>query len=473
MADPQPVVANAVFAFQAHSVDNGGTGPSNIVAMDASVMNPGFLTDTDVVLDRKKDPADPDGLQEIVDAMLQRIPKLAALRFALVDLTTEVNLPALAGNKMTLQGGLGSMAKIAIMFTAYQLKFDLEQLAKAQKLKDKDALFKAARDRWVDTQKDSPGAKTKEIHPGDATTRMPKLSLRGDLFIEEPTGGKESTIRVPATASFPNLERIFDVTSSGSGGDPTIEFKGADLIQVGKPGAPVVNDAARRYVARTKDNITEADKLTFAERLWLSIDESDNAASHTCIRDLGFIYIGSSLFQSDLYNPKRGGGLWEGASHRGTTWQRSFVPGTGRSAPAFQNSTPAAVASFMTLLAQGRLVNAASSKAMLDLMSKRKSATFGSFTRSFLGEGLRFVSPGTRSPRFRFSLKTIHSKLGIGDFDNDCVLIERDDRSKTLKYAAAAFDDPNVDADHLLHELAVELDKCIQQHNGLAPQDTP
>src|SRR5262245_35109983 len=191
MADP--VVANAVFAFQAHSVDTGfSIGVSNVVPMTPSVMNPGFLTDAGVTVDRKKNPPDPDGLQDLVDAMLGRKPALAGLRFALVDLTTDVDLPALAGHDLTLQGGLGSMAKMAIMLAAYQLKFDLEQLAKAKSLNDKDALFKAARDLWVDTQKDSPGAKTTEIHPGDAATRMPKLSLRGDLFIHEPTGGKET-----------------------------------------------------------------------------------------------------------------------------------------------------------------------------------------------------------------------------------------------------------------------------------------
>ena len=45
---------------------------------------------------------------------------------------------------------------------------------------------------------------------------------------------------VPATASFPNLERIFDVTPSSSGGVPAVEFKGADLIQVGKVTEPVL-----------------------------------------------------------------------------------------------------------------------------------------------------------------------------------------------------------------------------------------
>ena len=477
MADP--VVANAVFAFQAHSVDTGAPiGASNIIAMKPSVMNPGFLTATDVVLDRKKDPADPDGLQDLVDAMLQRKTALAQLRFALVDMTTDVDLPALAGNLLTRQGGLGSMAKIAIMLAAYQLKFDLEQLAKGPGAKDKDALFKAARDRWVDTQKDSPGATPTEIHPGDAATKMPKLSLRGDLFIHEPTGGKETTIKVPATASFPNLERIFDVTTDPGGGAPAIEFIGADVIQVGKAGAPVVTDKLKNYVKRTPDNLAEVDKLTFAERLYLSIDESDNAASHTCIRDIGFIYVGSTLFQSDLYNPKRGGGLWEGASHLGTTWQRSFVPGSGRSAPDFQNSTPAAIASFLTLLAQNRLVNLASSRAMRELMSKRKTG-FGSFTRSFFEEGLTHVGlkPHPRdvftSTGPRFALSATHSKLGIGTFHNDCALIARTDRGKVLKYAAAGFDDPLAGGPEQLWDLIVELDKCIQQHNGLAPQDTP
>src|SRR5579864_5933123 len=108
-------------------------------------MNLPFMTDTDT----QKDPV----LQGILDHQIPATdimrgdppPKGKGLRFALVDLTGDkLNNPKFAGHREKDQGGLGSMAKLACMCAAFQLKFDLELLG----LTDLTALFKQARDTW-------------------------------------------------------------------------------------------------------------------------------------------------------------------------------------------------------------------------------------------------------------------------------------------------------------------------------------
>jgi len=449
----QPAVAPTFFSFLPHFC-HSERKPQDVVRMNPSEMDPGFLTATDVIRHQN---AAGTGLQDIVNRMLERKKHLRKHRFSLVDLTTNLFvLPPFAGNEEKKQGGLGSMAKLAIMYAAFQLKFDLEQLAKQQGLQKEEEIFKAARSQWAETQKRDSNSPVTELHPGDQQARIPRIELRGSLVRVD---GKAFPLPIPATAASPNLERIFKMTATG------LQFQGSDRVFIDQPGAPHTSQGVEDYVHKTPENFTKIRQLSFAERMLLMVDESDNTASHTCVQDVGYLYIASSLFQSDLYNPKRGGGLWEGSSHRGLNWEKSFVI----PAADFQNSTAAAFASLLTLIAQGRLVNPAASAAMKHLMSKKKTGltvvsqgqarSVGSYTRSFLGEGL--LPKG-----FRF--KEFSSKIGIGDFVNDCALVLREDRGKELHYAVAAFDD-NGDGKSI-GELMVELDMCVQENNGLAPQ---
>jgi hypothetical protein len=452
-----PAVAQTFFSFLPHFC-HSLRKPEEIVPMTPAEMDPGFFTDTGVVLDRN---AAKTGLQDILDRVLARRADLRKLRFAVADLTTDLFLfPQFAGNLETKQGGLGSMAKLAIMYTAFQLKFDLEQIAKQQNLKTEAELFKAARAMWAETQKLDASAPVTELHPGEPG--IPKIELLGKLV---KVAGKRFPLPIRPDAATPNLERVFTLTSTG------LEFRGSDLVLLDKPGAPHTSPGAQVYVDRTKENINAARKLTFAERLFLAIDESDNICSHTCVQDLGYLYIASSLFQSGLYNPKRNGGLWEGSSHAKMNWEKSFVADKAD----FQNSTPAAIVAFLTLLAQGRLVSPTASTAMRHLISKLKNGLtlviegkripVRSYTRSFLGEGLA-AAIQTR-PDGTKGFRAFGSKIGIGDFHNDCALAQREDRGKELHYAVAAFDDgPSLQG---LKDLVVEIDMSIQERNGLTP----
>ena len=441
---------------------------AGVADLTASVMNPGFLTATGVT---RNDP-----LQKIVNRRVLEDgvaapthPALRTLRFSLVDLTGAAKLasPQYAGFKDLEQGGLGSLAKTAAMWAAYQLKFDLEELAKSQSTAA--ALFKAARDAWDATQKRD-ASKTSTLFASN-----PKIELLGKLIELD---GKPSVL--PRGLAAPDLERIFDVVPD-SAGKLTVRFKGAAGILVEDPAvstAPHISKAVKDFIAKSPDNLTEARKLSFADRLFLMIDESDNAACHSCIENISFLYIASLLWQADIYSPARGGGLWEASTHdtpNPVRWIFPPVPKGARGAD-FVSATAASVAALFTLMEQGRLVNPAACAGMKQLTSKDKkdptdpvNPNFGSLTRSFFEEGFR---------RNRIGHVRLHSKLGIGNFRNDGAIIVRSVPNPAvpgtrteIRYVATGFDDDVLG--EKLRALIVELDKCILENNGLITASTP
>jgi hypothetical protein len=458
----QPVVSDMKLSFLPHLAQPLTGGP---VSVAPGAINPGFLTTTDVTHD--------PGLQAIVRRRVLEEgkrdedavnPQFRKMRFALVDLTgpTKLLTPQFAGRNETVQGGLGSMAKMSCMYAAYQLKFDLEQLSKQAGISDEQALFKAARDRWNDTQKRDTASVTQLFASG------PKIELLGKLIEVD-----SQPFVIPRPFSAPDLEQIF-TTVSASGGGLTLRFKGSDLILVDPsvPGSPPdVNPAVTAYVNRfAHGNLTEVRKLTFAERMFLMIDNSDNPGAHTCIENVSFLYITSGLWQMDFYSPQRGGGLWEGSTHDGAfRWKKPPVPRDNPDTD-FVSATPAGVAALLTLMEQGRLVSANSCAGMKQMMNKFKPGLpGGSFTRSYFEEGLR---------RALLPLVRINSKLGIGVRTNDGAIILRDvpdplnpGATKQIRYVAAGFDDPT-DGDNL-HALVVAFDKCIRENNSLLSSAVP
>ncbi len=467
-------VADKLFSFLPHRCQplSGAT-----VSVDATSMNPGFFTATGVTQDA--------ALQTIVKRRVLEEgitpplhPELRGLRFALVDMTKDKQKPLFAGHNETVQGGLGSMCKMACMYAAFQLKFDLEELAKLKTLTSETALFAAARDIWNDTQKRD-AKNVKQVFPSN-----PKIELLGSLVEVD---GKQ--IKVPRHFSSPDLEQMFTVAPLGGG--VSVRFKGSDLVlvdpSVPAPAPPHTSQDAEKYVHARGEDLKQVRKLTFAERLFLMVDESDNAATESCIANVSFLYLHSALWQSDLYRPERGGGMWEGSTHRkeGTRWVLPPVPRARQPPvpqgfrPDFVSATPASVAGLLTLIEQDRLVNPNSCAGMRQLTNKAKVGlklpktggglrNVGSYTKSFFRPGLAGLS-----------LDRFHSKLGIGDFNNDGALVVRtvkdplDPAKKTeLRYAAAGFDDTTNDGSTLA-TLILHLDKCIQENNGLIKSTDP
>lgn len=133
----------------------------------------------------------------------------------------------------------------------------------------------------------------------------------------------------------------------------------------------------------------------YREALRLSIFRSDNASATLALESLGHAYVASFLWNAGLYDPREGGGLWvgRGFGRDSGPWRSDPVRGLLHAA------TPLALARFYVLLAQDRLVDAAASAEMRELMGA--SAFHNRFRAAVLGRypGARvFRKTGTVFP---------------------------------------------------------------------------
>ena len=454
-------------------------GPAAIEAeLRPQFANPGFLTPTGVQVSRGSSPQ--KGLQDFVDDMLtahQRLtkkPKIEELRFALVDLTgSKLFNPDYAEHNSTTQGGVGSTSKVGVMFAAFQLHFDLNAFAKKNPgLSTEADLFSAIRAEWGKTQVLSGSPVVKQLHPGDS--QVPKMELQDRLVKIEPRFHKSLTFPLPLHPKIgaPKLENMFTASPGASG-----------ALEVKFQGSLSGTDAAQTFINTNPENYGKVRELSFGERMFIMIDDSDNAASRSCVEDVGYLYINSALWQSDLYSPHRNGGVWIGSAYQDKSlrWIETPVPDRKQNAgDSFTAATPAAIAAILTLIQQNRMISQDISEQMRKLLSKRKSGLkrnfrgvlkpVSSFSRSFFEEALTSMDPEARPRVARFRLNEVFSKLGIANRFGDCIIVKRTDRGKELHYVAVGLDDELV---FKLHELIIQLDICIQQNNGLTPSPVP
>jgi beta-lactamase class A len=165
---------------------------------------------------------------------------------------------------------------------------------------------------------------------------------------------------------------------------------------------------------------------------------SSNSAASEAIQKVGFDYIASVLWQSRLYDPAAGGGLWVGKAYGGVNdrWHRDPVANASHGASAL------ACARLLTLLAQERLVDTEASREM-----KRVLGDPG-IHHKFV-KGLERVQPEAQVFRKSGSWRQWHG---------DAALVEDGER----RYVAVALcEDPR--GGQLLERLIVELDACIPE----------
>jgi hypothetical protein len=132
---------------------------------------------------------------------------------------------------------------------------------------------------------------------------------------------------------------------------------------------------------------TEAPASPVRATLRKTHDIHHNNVARELIVQLGFEYIGSVALQSGLFDEVQGG-LWLNAAYNrpAITWTSSPFPALQR-----HNATALATATFFTLLAQGRLVNQATSKEIGNVLAIRVCMTGG------LLEGIRRLG-GVQAP---------------------------------------------------------------------------
>ena len=174
---------------------------------------------------------------------------------------------------------------------------------------------------------------------------------------------------------------------------------------------------------------------------------ASNFAITTIVRDLGFPYIASALMQSGLYDPARGGGLWFNYDYGGHTWAGPPAGGP------MNSGTPGSLASYMTLLAQDRLVSPTASQGIRDLIDKDTTAM--PTLQSPFEVGLEKSSAKRASSR--------RSGVAAGGVD-ECAYIEWPAAAPRLKYVAVSLRS----SDTLLRKLIVELHKIVAANNGVA-----
>jgi len=362
--------------------------------------------------------------------------KFSHIKVALVDLTKDVNKPEFAAFNHKSQVFAASVPKIAAKLGAFQLRQDLRAALKQKGSKTLNELYEQVRDDWAATQLD-PKGKAKPLTLG--------ISLRGKLVLVQ---GEKIALREPKA---PLLENVFAETKAGS--PVTIEFK-----STGETKAQL-NTLIEDFNKRKRGAKQKLDALGFLERMRIMVGglvPASNYATSTIVRDVGFLYIASTLLQSGLYDTDRGGGLWLGADYWGGKWRGA--PGGGSA----QSATAGSLAAFMTLLGQDRLVSPQASTEMRSLLKKEPNLTHPGIV-SWFKEGLKELKDGG-------SLKQIFSKLGAHSGVDDCTLIEREvdlgGGKKLLRYVAVGLRARSAEE---LKSLILELDRCILSNNGLTP----
>ncbi len=424
------------------------------------------------------------GLQDRLMAVMRR-REFRHIAVALVDMTGKVAAPDFAGYFHKDQRFDASVAKLTTMLAAFQLRHDLRVAAAKKSPKTLADLFAAVRDDWAATQRD-PGGKPVAFSRGVQLRGKLVLLRGGKVALKEPKAPRLETVFAPVAAGGPvtvefsrtgeslnELESLVDRFNLTTVKE-ALASAAAELAQAKRSRDAARIRAAQTTLAEAKRKHAEAARnrpavhrkitaLGFRERLGIAVGgdvPASNVAVATVVRDIGFLYMASTVLQTGLYDTNRGGGMWLGADFSGSVWRGAPAGGSAQSGNA------AALASFLTLLRQGTLVSPDASREMREMMQKRPAMTFPG-TGSWFDEGLGLP------------LRLLLAKVGLFNGADEIALIERDVEKRVrnpdgtttttttrICYAVAA-----LRARHggELRALIRELDKCILANNALTP----
>jgi hypothetical protein len=385
----------------------------------AAPLDPGIYTATGQYL------LDPS-LKPHVEAVAKR-PTARGLQFALVDLTSGVTSPKFYGIRHTQQAAIASIGKIFVMYAAFQLRAQMQRLRAAIGAATNTDVWAAARTRWLAMMTPAAGA--------PVTTISGSLGRRGDLLT-----WNGSPIALPGGSSIPALAEIFGDHSS-------IPFQSRSTSFV---STTICDEVAVLLGLQVEGLGGKREFVKFLQRMRSMIGISDDRATASCMMDIGFAYLASLMVQSGLWHPARGGGIWLATNYTDRSWRQSPLGG------ALQNGTAGAVATFLTLLQQDRLVDAGSCSAMRRLMLKGEYP--GACTTSPVQQALASVGRTSK----------VHSKHGLlhhPDIFFDAAIVKRTEAGKHLHYAVVILNAPNAE---VMRDIAIALDDCIKKVNGVA-----
>ena len=352
-------------------------------------------------------------------------PDVKDLCGAVVDVTGDPALPGFYALNPVDMLYVGSLAKLYVMYVAYELKHRVEAQAK-QMIADglsttdpgwPDKVFAALKRGW-----------------------QPKLDA---AFKGLPS-------------QFPRLRDIVTLAPTGKASFASDNLTVAQLDTIGLHGAP---------------------RGRFRDWMRLMMRWSNNEAASRCILALSYPYLNGALaaggfFQRAKPGSRAGVGLWVSGDYLGHDWLSAnragqaltprWAAAQGRESSNF-TGTSFQVARLLTLLAQGRLVDADSSTDMQSIMT----ATEGG-VGSYLRHGLSHATPPRRVSSYK-------SKIGLGDdgFSHDGAVLRvtpRPPAGPNVKYVSVVLGSPPRKRRQDLDKLAVQFHDCIiARHPEVGP----
>jgi hypothetical protein len=220
----------------------------------------------------------------------------------------------------------------------------------------------------------------------------------------------------------------------------TADWKGVveTAVSSGKPDFPILHQIFTIGGSVGAWNIDFS--TTYRHHMELMIGHSDNHSASVCIDRIGFQYLNGALAAEGLYSAEFGG-LWLGGNYAGKNWM--LEP---RTKLTHVGATANAVAEFLTLLEDSRLVSTDASDEMRHIMG---------LAGSWFQEGLAKARP----PR---PITNIYAKVGLKGTLHDCAVIERSAGGKRIRYAAVVLGAPSA---KVIRDLAVKLDDYILASN--------
>jgi hypothetical protein len=211
----------------------------------------------------------------------------------------------------------------------------------------------------------------------------------------------------------------------------------------GRPDFPQLD---RMFDVHASDNSIQFSPA-MAKHILAMIAKSNTYASGQVINALGFQYLNGALQAEGLFD-RSSGGLWLGANYNGRNWKKEPITNI-----THIGATAAATAQFLALLEDNRLVSAAASDQMRQLMWQA-----GSWFRDGLDKAQRRPSKS-------------YTKVGQATGGNDpfvvyseCGVFERSSSDGSrFRYALVGL---SARSDDSLRKLAVKADEYVRISSG-------
>ncbi len=188
---------------------------------------------------------------------------------------------------------------------------------------------------------------------------------------------------------------------------------------------------------------TSADLFT---TLINAFEKNDNGAASKLLHSISYPYLASALMQSGITHPVNGG-LWLVNDYGGYNRPWTNRPSVKFNTSGSHNATALSCATYFTLMAQGRLINDASSTAISNILNKACSFFWTAAAKAAIDV-----------------TGDVPTKCGVwSKYKSDVILINY--KNGKCKYVACVLSDLAGDATFKLDEMLIDFDTLIRANN--------